>query len=130
MLTLSFVISTYSSKFFPGSDGHTQASTQKSFIKNPGSLGFWMLIAAACAAAIAVGAIIIGSRRKAKGQYHPLKGSMERRMRLFGGLADRCFEDRELCGAQQQDKEDLENSLEISERGVERSSGTAYKQMV
>ena len=89
-----------------------------------------MLIAAACAAAIAVGAIIIGSRRKAKEQYHPLKGSMERRMRLFGGLADRCFEDRELCGAQQQDAEDLENSLEISERGGDRSSGSAYKQMV
>jgi hypothetical protein len=89
-----------------------------------------MLIAAACAAAIAVGAIIIGSRRKAKEQYHPLKGSMERRMRLFGGLADRCFEDRELCGAQQQDAEDLENSLEISEQGGDRSSGSAYKQMV
>ena len=92
-----------------------------------------MLIAAACAAAIAVGAIIIGSRRKAKEAYHPLKGSMERRMRLFGGLADRCFEDRELCGAQEQQGgdrsniNDLENSLEISERG---GGSSAYKQMV
>ena len=87
-----------------------------------------MLIAAACAAAIAVGAIIIGSRRKAKENYHPLKGSMERRMRLFGGLADRCFEDRELCGAQDdRSNNDLENSLEISERG---GGNSAYKQMV
>ena len=90
-----------------------------------------MLIAAACAAAIAVGAIIIGSRRKAKENYHPLKGSMERRMRLFGGLADRCFEDRELCGAQEQGGDrinnDLENSLEISERG---GGSSSYKQMV
>ena len=87
-----------------------------------------MLIAAACAAAIAVGAIIIGSRRKAKENYHPLKGSMERRMRLFGGLADRCFEDRELCGAQDdRSNNDLENSLEISERG---GGSSAYKQMV
>ena len=88
-----------------------------------------MLIAAACAAAIAVGAIIIGSRRKAKENYHPLKGSMERRMRLFGGLADRCFEDRELCGAQDdRSNNDLENSLEISERGG--GGNSAYKQMV
>ena len=66
----------------------------------PGSLPFWMLIAAASAAAVAISAIIIGSRRKAKEDYHPLKGSLEKRMRLFGGMADGCFEERELCGAQ------------------------------
>jgi len=44
--------------------------------------------------------MIIGSRRKAKAKYHPLKGSLERRMKLYGGMADGCFEDRELCGAQ------------------------------
>ncbi|KAL7527935.1 hypothetical protein ACHAXR_002200 [Thalassiosira sp. AJA248-18] len=82
-----------------GSGGASEKYTQKSAV-SPGSLPFWMLIAAASAAAIAVGAIIVGSRRKAKDRYHPLKGSLERRMRLFGGMAEECFEERELCRAQ------------------------------
>ena len=59
-----------------------------------------MLIAAASAAAVAIAAMVIGSRRRGNGDYHPLRGSVERRMKLFGGMADGCFEERELCGAQ------------------------------
>mmetsp|Transcript_36611 Transcript_36611/g.59765 ORF Transcript_36611/g.59765 Transcript_36611/m.59765 type:complete len:83 (-) Transcript_36611:324-572(-) len=59
-----------------------------------------MLLAAAGAGAIAIGAIVIGSRRKAKERYHPLHGVLEKRMKLFGGMSDGCFEERELCGAQ------------------------------
>ena len=83
-----------------------------------------MLIAAASAAAIAIAAMIIGSRRKEKPQYHPLKGSIERRMKLFGGMADGCFEERELCGAQQGD---VNNSMEME--GGPQSNGE-YKEMV
>lgn len=84
-----------------------------------------MLLAAASAAAVAIGAVIIGSRRKAKAQYHPLKGSLERRMKLFGGMADGCFEDRELCGAQ--NEEGLGSSdVEMGGRATEGE----YKEMV
>ena len=86
-----------------------------------------MLIAAASAAAVAIGAMIIGSRRKGKENYHPLKGSLDRRMKLFGGMADGCFEDRELCGAQECVGDDggLTNSMEMSGEGQ-----PGYKEMV
>lgn len=83
-----------------------------------------MLIAAASAAAIAVGAMVIGSRRKAKQQYHPLKGSIERRMKLFGGMADGCFEERELCGAQN-GRGGVDDSMEMGE-----GQKGKYKEMV
>lgn len=81
-----------------------------------------MLIAAASAMAVAIGAMIIGSRRKAKENYHPLKGSLDRRMKLFGGIADGCFEDRELCGAQQ-----YEDGMEMEGGG---SQPAGYQEMV
>ena len=68
-----------------------------------------MLIAAASAMAIAIAAMVVGSRRRAKDQYHPLKGVLERRMKMFGGMADGCYEDRELCGAQRE--EVMENEM-------------------
>jgi len=104
-----------------GSDGAT--TTQKNHLMHPGGLAFWMMIAAASAAAIAIGAMIIGSRRKSKSNYHPLKGSLDRRMKLFGPMADGCFEDRELCGAQT-DVGDSANNMELSE------GGSHYKEMV
>lgn len=102
-------------------DGAT--TTQKNHLLHPGGLAFWMMIAAASAAAIAIGAMIIGSRRKSKSNYHPLKGSLDRRMKLFGPMADGCFEDRELCGAQT-DVGDSANNMELSE------GGSHYKEMV
>ena len=70
-----------------------------------------MLIAAAAAAAVAIGAIIVGSRRREKRKYHSLRGSMERRIKLFGGMADNCSGERELCGVQQQ-ADNVTNSFE------------------
>ena len=87
------------SSYSGGNSGNTGYTTKKSMFA-PGSLPFWMLIAAASAAAIAIAAAVIGSRRRGKGDYHPLRGSIERRMKLFGGMADGCYEGRELCGAQ------------------------------
>mmetsp|Transcript_5244 Transcript_5244/g.5985 ORF Transcript_5244/g.5985 Transcript_5244/m.5985 type:complete len:97 (-) Transcript_5244:2131-2421(-) len=83
-----------------------------------------MLIAVASAAAVAVAAMVIGSRRNAKDKYHLLKGCMERRMKLFDGLADGCFKDWQMCGAW--DAADLENknSMEMG------SSPAEYKEMV
>jgi len=74
-----------------------------------------MLIAASAAAGIAIAAMVIGSRRKAKAQYHPLKGSIERRMKLFGDMADGCFEERELCAAQ--------NESGVGDGGLEMKNG-------
>jgi hypothetical protein len=70
-----------------------------------------MMIAAAAAVALAIAAVIVGSRRKEKENYHPLRGAVEKRMRLFGGFTDQCFgRERELCGA---DREvEMENSME------------------
>eukprot|EP00578_Thalassiosira_sp_NH16_P015271 CAMPEP_0181117116 /NCGR_PEP_ID=MMETSP1071-20121207/22327_1 /TAXON_ID=35127 /ORGANISM="Thalassiosira sp., Strain NH16" /LENGTH=110 /DNA_ID=CAMNT_0023201435 /DNA_START=183 /DNA_END=515 /DNA_ORIENTATION=+ len=82
-----------------GGDGDGTSSKHFSAL-TPGALTIWALLAAAGAGAVAIAAMVIGSRRKAKQQYHPLKGSLERRMKLFGGMADGCFEDRQLCGAQ------------------------------
>jgi hypothetical protein len=79
-----------------------------------------MLLAAAAAAAVAVAAMIVGSRRKERENYHPLRGAVQQRMKLFGGFADKCFGDRELCGA---DKE-----MEMGENGVA-EEGHGYKQM-
>ncbi len=101
-----------------GDDGHTSSS--KMFA--PGTLGFWMLIAAASALGIAIAAMIVGSRRRAAEQYHPLKGVLERRMKMFGGMAAVCYEDRELCGAQREDV--MENEM----AGVDPKN--EYKQMV
>ena len=81
-----------------------------------------MLIAAASALAIAIAAMVVGSRRRSKEQYHPLKGVLDRRMKMFGGLADGCYEDRELCGAQRGDV--MENEM----TGMD--SKNEYKQMV
>ena len=71
-----------------------------------------MLIAAAAAAAVAVGAIIVGSRRREKRKYHSLHGSIERRIKLFGGMADNCKGERELCGVQRQ-TDNVINSFEM-----------------
>ena len=76
---------------------------------------------AASAAAMAIGVIIVGSRRREKDKYHPLRGVLERRMKLFGGMADNCFGERELCGAQQQGN----NSFE-----TEDGKPAEYKEMV
>ncbi|KAL3784544.1 hypothetical protein ACHAW5_003761 [Stephanodiscus triporus] len=93
----------------------------------PGTLGFWMLIAAASALAVAIAAMVVGSRRRARDQYHPLKGALERRMRMFGGMADACYEDREMCGAQQGCvQEEYAMANEMSEM----DSKNEYKQMV
>ena len=85
-----------------------------------------MLLAAAGALAIAIGAMIIGSRRKTKEPSHPLRGALSKRMRLFGGLTDRCFEKRELCGAQQ-----LSDSFEEEGKATEDGrDGKGYQEMV
>ena len=107
----------YSASNGNGGDGYTN---QKSMFA-PGSLPFWMLIAAASAAAIAIAAAVIGSRRRGKGDYHPLRGSIERRMKLFGGMADGCYEGRELCGAQGEDDAGVDDS------GIQEAE---YKEMV
>jgi len=101
-----------------GDDGHTKSSSMLA----PGTLGFWMLIAAASAMAIAIAAMVVGSRRRAKDQYHPLKGVLERRVKMFGGMADGCYEDRELCSAQREDV--MENEMTAVDAKNE------YKQMV
>lgn len=82
-----------------------------------------MLIAAASALAVAIAAMVVGSRRRAKDEYHPLKGALERRMRMFGGMADACYEDREMCGAQQED-------YAMANEMTEMDSKNEYKQMV
>jgi hypothetical protein len=51
------------------------------------SVSLWMLIAAAAAAVLAIGAVIMGQRDRNK-EKHPLKGSVARRMGLFGQFAD------------------------------------------
>lgn len=114
-----------------GSDGHSSATSESSTtsarneqanssgILNPASISFWMLIAAAAAVALAIGAVIVGSRRKEKENYHPLRGAVEKRMRLFGGFTDKCFGDRELCGA--------DREVEIMENSIE--EGGSYRQM-
>jgi hypothetical protein len=56
--------------------------------------------------------MIVGSRRKEKEDYHPLRGAVEKRMRLFGGFTDKCFGDRELCGADREMEEMGESRLE------------------
>ena len=106
-----------------GGDGHTKSSSQ---MLAPGTLGFWMLIAAASAMAIAIAAMVVGSRRRSKEQYHPLKGALERRMKMFGGLAGGCHEDRELCDAQRSgmSADIMENEMTAMD------SKNEYKQMV
>jgi hypothetical protein len=89
---------------------------------NPKSMSFWMLLAAAGAVAVAIAAMIVGSRRKEKETYHPLRGAVEKRMKLFGGFSSKCFGDRELCGA---DKE-----LEVGGLGVAETEKNGYKSMV
>ncbi len=106
-----------------GGDGHTKSSSQ---MLAPGTLGFWMLIAAASALAIAIAAMVVGSRRRTKEQYHPLKGALDRRMKMFGGLAGGCYEDREPCDAQRErmSADIMENEM----TGMD--SKNEYKQMV
>ena len=104
-----------------GSDGHgadgsstTSARNEQhnnSGLFNPNSVSFWMMLAAAGAVAVAIAAMIVGSRRKEKENYHPLRGAVEKRMRLFGGFTDKCFGDRELCGADRE-VEMGENTIE------------------
>ena len=91
---------------------------------NPGRLEIWALLAAAVAGAIAIAAMVVGSRRKAKEQYHPLKGSLDRRMKMFGGMADGCYENRELCGAQNEVPPDNSFSSDVEMKKGE------YKEMV
>lgn len=46
-----------------------------------------MLVAAAVAAALAIAAVVLGSRKTSK-EMHPLSGSVGRRMGLFSNFAD------------------------------------------
>lgn len=62
------------------------------------SLPMWMLIAAAVATALAVGAVVKGLRRS-EPPAHALKGSVARRMGLFSQFAD-CA----LCDAARPDR--------------------------
>lgn len=80
-----------------------------------------MMIAAAAAVAVAIAAMIVGTRRQGKEEYHPLRGSIEKRMKLFGGFTDKCFGDRQLCGA---DKE-----MEMGEGSLVDHEETAYRSM-
>ena len=75
-----------------------------------------MMLAAAGAVAVAIGAVIVGSRRKERENYHPLRGAVEKRMKLFGGFTDKCFGERELCGADRE-VEMGEGSLVEEEQG-------------
>ncbi|KAL3798992.1 hypothetical protein HJC23_005131 [Cyclotella cryptica] len=99
-----------------------ETANSGSNLMNPNAVSFWMLLAAAGAVAVAIAAVIVGSRRKEKENYHPLRGAVEKRMKLFGGFSEKCFGDRELCGA---DKE-----LEVGELGVAESEKNGYKAMV
>jgi hypothetical protein len=54
---------------------------------NPNDFSFWMIIAAAVAAAFATGAVVMG-QRKTQREPHPLSGSVARRMGLFSQFAD------------------------------------------
>jgi hypothetical protein len=54
---------------------------------NPNDFSFWMIVAAAVAAAFATGAVVMGQRKKHK-DPHPLSGSVARRMGLFSNFAD------------------------------------------
>ena len=54
---------------------------------NPNDFSFWMMVAAAVAAAFATGAVVIGQRKRKKAA-HPLSGSVARRMGLFSNFAD------------------------------------------
>jgi hypothetical protein len=101
-------------------ESYDNASSSNEGILHPGSLAFWMMIAAAGAVATAIAAMVVGSRRKERETYHPLRGAVEKRMKLFGGLADRCFGERELCGA---DRESVEE-MDIVENG-----GEQYREM-
>ena len=105
-----------------GTDGHSKSSS----LMHPGSLAFWMLLAAAAAMAIAIAAMIIGSRRRNKGEYHPLNGVLKKRMAMFGGIMPSCYEGREMCGAQEQVVVE-ENELA---GGLNGSNGNQYRQMV
>eukprot|EP00569_Conticribra_weissflogii_P014877 CAMPEP_0171390744 /NCGR_PEP_ID=MMETSP0880-20121228/778_1 /TAXON_ID=67004 /ORGANISM="Thalassiosira weissflogii, Strain CCMP1336" /LENGTH=297 /DNA_ID=CAMNT_0011903227 /DNA_START=83 /DNA_END=976 /DNA_ORIENTATION=- len=67
---------------------------------SPGSVNFWLMLLVAAASAVAIAAIVVGSRRAEKKEYHPLRGAVGKRMALFGGFADRCLGERALCGAQ------------------------------
>lgn len=91
-------------------------------LMNPKAMSFWMLLAAAGAVAVAIAAMVVGSRRKEKETYHPLRGAVEKRMKLFGGFTNKCFGDRELCGA---DKE-----LEVGGLGIAETEKSGYKAMV
>ena len=53
------------------------------------SVTFWMLIAAAVAATLAVAAVLRGQRRSTPDAKHALSGSVARRMSLFSTLAGR-----------------------------------------
>jgi hypothetical protein len=54
---------------------------------NPNDFSFWMMVAAAVAAAFATGAVVMGQRKRKKAA-HPLAGSVARRMGLFSNFAD------------------------------------------
>jgi hypothetical protein len=72
-----------------------------------GALAFWMLLLAAAAVAFAVGAAIMGSRKKSR-EMHPLQGSVARRMTLFGQFANSaalCTPNTDgLCGSSRPDR--------------------------
>lgn len=80
-----------------------------------------MMIAAAAAVAVAIAAMIVGTRRKGKVEYHPLRGAIEKRMKLFGGFTDKCFGDRQLCGA--------DTEMEMGEGSLTDHEETAYRSM-
>jgi len=77
-----------------GSDTYTTNSNTDNTNSNNGeipvgatSLPMWMLIAAAVASALAVGAVVKGMRRQ-EPPKHALSGSVARRMNLFSQFAD------------------------------------------
>ena len=80
-----------------------------------------MMLAAAGAVAVAIAAMIVGSRRKERENYHPLRGAVEKRMKLFGGFTDKCFGERELCGADREVEMGGEGSLVEENEGGYRS---------
>lgn len=76
------------------SSGNTASSNQKNdnipegaAMLNPNDFSFWMMAAAAVAAAFATGAVVMGQRKRKK-SAHPLSGSVARRMGLFSNFAD------------------------------------------
>ncbi|KAL7469639.1 hypothetical protein ACHAXS_009898, partial [Conticribra weissflogii] len=94
---------------------------------SPGSLNFWLMLLVAAACAVAIAAVVVGSRRGEEKEYHPLRGAVGKRMALFGGFADRCLGERALCGAQcERGGVGTEDLVEEREGGKEE----AYREMV